>query len=313
MPEPRTSWIARALLWGGLVIATATVAVAAPAVAPSDDEEPTDVAGADDACGETILKADGTPWVCTFADDFEGDSLDPTKWDALATAESSFRSGPECYLGERPENVEVSDGRLRLTARQEPAPLTCQDQHAGSFETEYTGASVSSTGRFSQTYGRFEIRAKVPAPGVAGLHEAFWLWPDNPLKYGPWPYSGEIDIAEGYSLHSDRMIPFIHYVYSEWDWNVTNNYCVIPNLATEFHTYVLEWTTEYLRISYDGQVCIEDHWKPAAPQQKPQPFDHPFFVVLTQALGVEGTGNAFQPGVTPLPATTEVEYVRVWQ
>jgi hypothetical protein len=42
-------------------------------------------------------------------------------------------------------------------------------------------------------------------------------------------------------------------------------------------------------------------------------WSHPFFVVLTQALGVEGTGNAFQPGVTPLPATTEVDWVRVWQ
>jgi hypothetical protein len=47
------------------------------------------------------------------------------------------------------------------------------------------------------------------------------------------------------------------------------------------------------------------------PQIKPQPFDSPFIVALTEYLGV-GT-NAFQPGTTPLPASTQVDYVRVWK
>jgi hypothetical protein len=44
---------------------------------------------------------------------------------------------------------------------------------------------------------------------------------------------------------------------------------------------------------------------------KPQPFDQPFFVALTQALGQNG--NAFDPNTTPLPATTQVDHVRVWR
>jgi hypothetical protein len=56
---------------------------------------------------------------------------------------------------------------------------------------------------------------------------------------------------------------------------------------------------------------LVDHWNPSSPETQPEPFNQPFFINLTQALGI-GTNN-FIPGVTPLPATTEIQYVRVWQ
>ena len=62
---------------------------------------------------------------------------------------------------------------------------------------------------------------------------------------------------------------------------------------------------------FDGQTCLVDSWDPADPLVKPQPFDQPFMVALTQFLGVQG--NAFDPATTPLPATTNVDYVRVWK
>jgi hypothetical protein len=55
---------------------------------------------------------------------------------------------------------------------------------------------------------------------------------------------------------------------------------------------------------------VADSWNPAAPLVKPQPFDQPFFINLTQALGIGA--NLFDPATTPLPATTQVDYVRVW-
>ena len=71
------------------------------------------------------------------------------------------------------------------------------------------------------------------------------------------------------------------------------------------------WTTSSITISFDGQTCLQDVWDPALPLVKPQPFDHPFMVALTQALGQ--TTNAFDPLVTPLPATTDIDYVHVWK
>jgi beta-glucanase (GH16 family) len=132
----------------------------------------------------------------------------------------------------------------------------------------------------------------------------------DPYKYGAWPGSGEIDIAEIYSRYADRAIPYIHYDAATYDPNVTNTACLISNVAA-FHTYAVEWTTSTLKIVYDGQTCLVDSWNPASPLIKPQPFDQPFIIALTQALGIDT--NAFDPATTPLPATTSVDYVRVWK
>jgi beta-glucanase (GH16 family) len=259
-------------------------------------------------CGAQVKKADGTLWQCTWVDDFNGTALDPTKWIAQQTANSSFTSGVECNM-DSPNNVSVADGVLSLTARKEAEPFTCTDPN-GDFTTQYTAGSVSTYQRFSQAYGRFEVRAKFPAATVKGLQSAIWLWPDNATKYGAWPTSGEIDIAEAYSLHADRVIPYIHYTPWGGDAKATNNYCMISDIS-QFHTYVAEWTTKTISIIYDGTVCTIDNWNPALPLFKPQPFDQPFMVALTQALGL--APNGFDPAVTPLPATTQVDYVRVWK
>ena len=256
-----------------------------------------------DPCGGvSIPKATGGTWTCSFSDEFDGSALDRTKWLPQQTATSNYTSGAECFVDD-PDNIAVAGGSLRLTVRKETAPMSCGKVS----NTMYTGGMVSTHTKFSQAFGRFEFRAKFANVKVKGLQGAIWLWPDNPLKYGAWPYSGEIDVAEVYSLYADRAIPFLH--YATYSTKVTNNYCLID--TTQFHTYLLEWTTTGIRISFDGKVCVDDPITPLSPLLSPQPFDHPFMVALTQGLGV--TGNAFDPAVTPLPGTMEVDYVRVWK
>jgi beta-glucanase (GH16 family) len=284
-----------------LALALAVYATAVAALATAQ-------AAAAPSCGTTIYKSTGAPWQCTFGDDFNGTSLDTSKWIAQQTSNSGYTSGlTACFVNSR-NNISVSSGTLKLTARKESAPFTCNNP-AGSFKTQYTSGMVSTYGRFSQTYGRFEVRAKVPPTSIPGLQESFWLWPVNPLKYGPWPGSGEIDIAEIYSQYNDRAIPYIHYNPSAVDPNVTNNWCMISDVST-YHSYAVEWTPQTISVIYDGQTCLVDNWQPASGLVKPAPFDHPFMIALTQALGI-GT-NAFDPATTPLPATTTVDYVRVW-
>jgi beta-glucanase (GH16 family) len=256
------------------------------------------------SCGATMLKADGSPWQCTFADEFDGTALDRSKWVVQETATSGFTSGYDCVVDD-PDNVSVAGGTLRLTARKEAAPQVC----AGWFATPYTSGSISTMGKFSQTYGRFEFRAKLPDTKVQGVQSAMWLWPDNATKYGSWPASGEIDVGEFYSKYPDRVIPYIHYNQATPDPTVTNNYCMIDDV-TAFHTYVAEWTPTTISIIYDGTVCTTHVWNPAG-LVKPAPFDHPFMLALTQTLGIHT--NAFDPFTTPLPATMEVDYVHVWK
>ena len=269
----------------------------------------TSVSAVTPTCGGTTLyKANGTAWTCTFADEFSGTSLNTGNWVVQTTAASSFSSGEQDCFVNNSKNVSVANGVLSLTTRRESARFTCSDP-AGSYRTQFTSGMVMSMGKFSQTYGRFEVRAKFPATTVAGLQSTLWMWPNNATKYGAWPKSGEIDIAEVYSANNDRVIPYVHYKPSSTDLNVTNNYCML-NPAV-MHTYTLVWTSSTLTISFDGKVCVADTWKPAWPLLKPAPFNQPFFMALTQGLG---TGpNAFDPMRTPLPATTQIDYVRAWK
>ena len=255
-------------------------------------------------CGPAIAKSTGGQWACTFVDNFSGSSLDSTKWVPLTTRSSGVIT-TECRLSGS-KNLAVAGGVLRLTVRKEAKAVKCLTP-SGSYNTRYTGGNVTSQGKFAQAYGRFEIRASFPAATVRGLHSALWLWPRY-FAYAE--HSGEIDIAEYRTGHAGYVVPYIHYTSTTPDPNRTNNWCAVTR-PQDFHTYVLEWTTQTLTISFDGKVCLVDNWQPASPMIKPQPFDRPFFMNLTNSLGINA--NAFDPAITPLPSTMQVDYVRVWQ
>jgi beta-glucanase (GH16 family) len=291
---------------GALGAVTAVIAAFPAGIAPSADA----AWGGGPNCGAPIPKSTGSYWRCTFAENFSGTYLNPYRWVAQRTDTTGYTNGPAACFVASPNNIQVSNGTLKLIARKESAPFTCKNPY-GDFRTQYTSGMVSTAGgRFSQAYGRFEFRARVSSFQAPGLHSALWLWPANAARYGPYPASGEIDVAELYSLYPDRAIPYIHYNPAEPDPNVTNNSCMIANVGA-FHRYVAEWTQSSIKVSYDGRTCLEDAWNPASPLSKPQPFDQPFFIVLTQALGVGS--NAFSPASTPLPARLEVDYVRAWK
>jgi beta-glucanase (GH16 family) len=282
---------------------TPTTTVPVPALVPA--VAPAPPAG---CSGDAPLKSDGTPWTCTFDDEFNGTSLDAKNWIPQQTATSGYHSGAECFE-DSPNNVSVSGGTLNLTVRQEASSSLCPGLPLPYF-TPYSSGMVSTYQRFSQTYGLFEVRAKLPAAAVQGLQETFWLWPVNANRYGSvFPDSGEIDFAEFYSQYANTDIPYIHYNDSALDSNVTSDTCVAPS-AGQFHTYGVEWSPTTLTIFMDGQTCLVDQWHPLFPESGNEPFNQPFIISLTQALGIET--NQFEPGQTPLPATTQVDWVRVW-
>ncbi|KRF12773.1 glycoside hydrolase family 16 protein [Nocardioides sp. Soil796] len=268
-------------------------------------------------CGATVLKPDGQPWTCTFVDTFSTSALNTDKWIVQRTATSNFTTGEPggaraCYL-DSPSTVRVAGGNLRLSVVRKATAFTCNA--SSPFSTKYAAGMVSTHGRFSQTNGRFEVRARIPASRIQGLQETLWLWPVNPTKYGPHPDSGEIDFAEFYSLHPDHVIPRIHYSYDPATVNrltstnvVTSYNCVIDQSA--YNTYTLEWEPGRLTILVNGDVCLVDNYQADNTTVPYAPFDSPFMVALTQALG-HGT-NAL-PADAPLPATTYVDYVKVWR
>jgi len=175
---------------------------------------------------------------------------------------------------------------------------------------------VISYNLFSQEYGFFEASAEMPATTVPGLQETLWLYPENETLYGPWPDSGEIDFGEFYSEYPNNDVPAIHYPGSNSDPNSSDDNCVHAGSspAGQFHTYAALWTPTSITTYYDGQPCMTDVYAPYVnnPDTAPEPFDQPFFMALTAALGA-ANGDQYRPGVTPLPATTKIDWVRTWQ
>ncbi len=273
----------------------------------SRDRTPVITLLASSACGgvSTVARPGGGTWRCTFSDEFSGSAVDPLKWGIVTTKQSGFRSGGECYM-DTPDNVGVGGGRLDLTVRALPNKFACLSPVDG-YVTRYTGGMVTTAKRLQQTYGRFEVRARYFGATTIGVQSAIWLWPSDKV-YGPWPHSGEIDIAEYYSKYPDRVIPYVHYAASEPDPTATNTQCFVDR-PDEFHTYAVDWTPTAITISIDGRTCVSTSWSKAS-LPRPAPFDQPFHLNLTQALGIGQ--NAFVPGTTPLPATMQVDHVRVW-
>jgi beta-glucanase (GH16 family) len=299
-----------------------------PTPSPTDTTpvptSPTPVPTDSDCGGATLRKPNGTAWVCSFDDEFDGTSLDRSKWLVQTTEATGFRSGSgiECFV-DSPNNITVSNGALHLTVRKESAPFTCKTPST-SYSSQYTSGMVDGYGRFTQTYGRFEVRAKLPNTTLPGLQETFWLWPSNPTEYGLWPNSGEIDFAEFYSRYNGSNIPYLHYDLQQstvnWTTN-TNVYTALPAPynqpgmtctynTTAFNTYTVLWAPGQIILQVNGQNCVIDNYS-ATNVTGAAPFDQPFFIALTQALGVGA--NAFDAGKTPLPATTDVDYVRIWK
>ncbi len=258
---------------------------------------------AKDACGTRPAKADGSLWACTFNDDFSASTLDRTKWMPQTQFGSGVQTARACYLDD-PSVINQANGFLNLTVRKVADPVSCSFGGL-SGPTDYVGGSVTTYHLFSQQYGRFEAKIKNTATTSPGLHEAFWLWPDDRVpSTALWPYAGEIDISETYSSHPNLSIPFLHYsadVYGSLPgtntaWNCTANRGV-------WNTYTLEWSANRLEIKVNGKTCLVNTSGDPA-------FQKPYIMTLSQMLGA--AGNVYD-GRAPMPATMSVDYVKVWK
>jgi beta-glucanase (GH16 family) len=137
------------------------------------------------------------------------------------------------------------------------------------------------------------------------------MWPDTVV---PGEHD-EIDIAEWYSQYSNLVIPYLHYNAGATSLTsiapltgtnvVTNTNFAVKN-TNAFHEYAAEWTPTTISIFVDGQTVLINHVAASGGA----PFARSFFLLLTACLG-QGT-NALT-SKTPLPAATQIDWVRAWK
>jgi beta-glucanase (GH16 family) len=302
--------------------ATTTVTPAEAAASPTaQPATPATTASTPGNCSGTtppIAPPSGT-WTCTLDDEFNGTSIDPSLWQPQLTAGSGYTTGSTganrvCYV-DNPQTISESGGTLNLSVVRLARNAYCKGLGGLGSGSRYEGGMITSYKLFSQQYGYFEASAEMPATALRGLQETLWLFPEDQTKYGKNGDSGEIDYAEFYSNYSNSDFPVVHYPGSKNDPNAqTPAGCTSAGTspAGHFNTYALSWTPTTITAYFNGVPCITDVYAPYVtyPDVAPEPFTQPFFLCFTAALGL--TTNSVE-SYTPMPATTKVDWVRVWQ
>jgi beta-glucanase (GH16 family) len=227
--------------------------------------------------------ADKPGWKLTFDDEFDG-KLDTNKWNFRDPWGRERNQELQAYVKDA---FEITNGVLRIKAEKRTAHYAGKDR-------AYTSGMMTTHDKFSQQYGRFEIRCRIPSG--KGMWPAFWLLPD-PLGWPP-----EIDILEILGHQPEKIYMTHHFRNDQRQHKSHGGSWVGPDFSKEFHEYAVEWSPESIRWFVDGvEHYRSDH---DIPKTK-------MYVLVNLAVGGDWPGAPDDK--TIFPAAFEVDYVRVYE
>lgn len=241
-----------------------------------------------------------------WADEFDTDgALNSEKWfhQTELPAGGSWFNGEVQHYTDRIDNTYVEEGIMHLVAKKE----TFTDQGV---TKEYTSARLNS--KFAFTYGRVEVRAKLPT-GV-GTWPAIWMLGQNITETGAywneqgygttsWPACGEIDIMEHWGSNQNFVQSAMH-TPSSYGGTINHGGQNISTVSTEFHTYTLDWYEDRMVFAVDGNVHYT--YEPEVRNSSTWPFTENQYILLNTAIQ-----SSIDPNFTQ--STFEIDYVRVYQ
>ena len=244
------------------------------------------------------LKAQAQKGNLVWADEFDVDgAVASEKWfsEIVPPNNGAWHNDEEQHYTKRSDNAFVSDGILKIIAKKEV-------YSAYNSTKNFTSARLNSN--FSFTYGRIEVRAKLPKDG--GTWPAIWTLGANLSTVG-WPFCGEIDIMEHVGNKIGDVSGAVHTPSS--NGNTVNIARIdIPDTTTAFHVYAVDWTAEKIDFYVDDTLFYT--YNPATKNSGTWPFDADQFILLNIAMG--GTlGGEISPDFDQ--AVMEIDYVRVYQ
>ena len=276
-----------------LPLAMATLGVACGHVATSDFNSEVDSG----AQGEGAGSLDG--WTMTWSDEFEGpegQAPDQSRW-SHDVGGHGWGNNELQYHSDDVKNVALDgQGNLRIRALAEAYG-----------ENSHTSGRIKTAGLFSQRYGRFEARIKLPQG--QGIWPAFWMLGDNIEEVG-WPACGEIDIMEYLGHQTDTVHGTIHGPGFSGANSIGGKTTLADsNFFEDFHVFSVTWDPTRLSFALDGETYHTVKVSEVPPEG--WVFNAPFFLILNVAVG--GNWPGYPDDSTPFPADMLIDYVRVWE
>lgn len=243
-----------------------------------------------------------------WADEFDTNgAIDAAKWhhQTQLPQGGSWYNGEVQHYTNRIENSSVNNGFLDITAIKES--FTDQGQ-----TKQYTSARLNS--KFAFTYGRVDVRAKLPFGD--GTWPAIWTLGKNinedggfwDSQYGTvgWPACGELDIME-HGLHPTNQVSVAIHTPSSYGSTVNTSIQPLADVANNFHVYSMNWSPDQITFLIDGVGFYT--YNPAVKNDDTWPFYLEQYLLLNIAMG--GNGGAIDSNFSQ--SSMVIDYVRVYQ
>ena len=223
-----------------------------------------------------------------WQDEFSGTKIDTSVWGYDIGGNGWGNHELEFYTNS-PKNSYLSNGSLVIEARN---------------DNGYTSARMLTKGRKDFTYGRVDIRAKIPT--ASGMWPALWMLGSN-IDTKPWPACGETDIMEVVGRDSKKLYSTLHFADASGNHQQNGGTVYnIEDLANKYHVYSMNWTTSNIEFYLDGNLYFSANITGV----NNQAFNNPSFFIFNVAVGGDFPGSNITPN---FPQRMYVDYVRVFQ
>jgi beta-glucanase (GH16 family) len=206
------------------------------------------------------------------------------------------------------KNAVVSDGLLVITGKRER--VTNANYSAGSSDwkrsrqyAEYTAASLTTSGKQTWKFGRFELCAKIPISN--GMWPAWWMLGVS----GEWPSNGEIDIMEFYKgkILANVACGTSQQWTAKWD-SATRS--VDSAWAASYHFWRMDWDDEKIDLYVDDSLMNSVPLSTMLNADGKSPFLQNAYMIVNLAIGGDNGGD---PANTSFPQEYLIDYLRVFQ
>ena len=246
-------------------------------------------------------------WELLWSDEFNDEELDLTKWNKLNWKPGWVNNELQAYT-DRDTNIFLENGHLVLQGNIEPG-YSGTDYVGNNYVADYTSGRVNTDDKFSTTYGRFDIKAKLPAG--KGSWPAIWMLGESISSIG-WPQCGEIDIME----HVGYDLGLVHGSIHTQDYNhmygtQKSGSKYVDDVTDSFHVYSLEWSPFYLRYLIDNEPFFFVYNDSNGDFGK-WPFNDPHYLILNLAIGGDW-GGVQGVSASAFPMKMYIDYVRVYK